>query len=233
MSRPTRTGRARRSEHRREPFAVDVAFAAARGPRDDASGNPRRPAVAPWPARSSDRRSSIARDCVAGPVFPRDRVAAVARVPRGGIGWLLCRAHAAVSRYCSFRLEVGDHLGAFVAAQRPGAGEVLVGVAPQAQQRRAPRHPVGFEHRELFGGRLAVDLGLDVLLELPVGDRLHGRRRGHGRRFPGRSRQRAHYRRRHNLAIRASCSAGKWEDTVFVLGEAGVRAPFGAPRARR
>src|SRR4051812_22725411 len=54
---------------------------------------------------------------------------------------------------------------------------MFLGIAAQQRQRRAPGNAVSFEHGELLGRCLAVDLGLDVLLELPVGDRLHGGRR--------------------------------------------------------
>ena len=78
------------------------------------------------------------------------------------------------------RLEVGDHLRALLALQRARAREVLLGVAQQSRQRGAPRHAIGFEHRDLLGRRVTVGLGADVHVELPRREG-RGRRRGRGR----------------------------------------------------
>ncbi len=77
------------------------------------------------------------------------------------------------------RLEVGDDLLALFAPQRARAREVLLGVAQQREERGAPRDRIGLEHRELFGRRVAVDLGIDVHVELPRRDRRRHRRLCH------------------------------------------------------
>ena len=69
------------------------------------------------------------------------------------------------------RLEVGDDLLALLAAQRPRAREVLLGVAQQREQRGAPRDRIGLQYRELLGRGLAIDLGIDVHVELPWRER--------------------------------------------------------------
>ena len=128
------------------------------------------------------------------------------------------------------RLEVGDHLLAFVAAQRAGAREVLLGVFAQARERGAPGDAVGLEHRELFGRGLAVDLGLHVLLELPLGE-LQRRRRAHP---PSRSSVAVHVelqstaraRRRSHLCIRAYISAGQLGGHCVLEEAWGPWAPF-------
>ena len=161
-----------------EPFAVDAALAAARRPRHDPAGNPRhlqldrrrraRLLVAfGLPVVRGASRPVGSPRWSAGSV-PRLRSGPLVRVPGPG------RGDAAL-----LRLEVGDHLLALVAAQRSGRSRG----APRRRARKvgergAPRHPVGLEHRELFGRGLAVDLGLHVLLELPVGE-LQRRRRAH------------------------------------------------------
>ena len=77
------------------------------------------------------------------------------------------------------RLEVGDDLLAFLAAQRARAREVLLRVAQQREQRGAPRDRIGLQHRELFGRGVAVDLGIDVHVELPGRERRRRRRSCH------------------------------------------------------
>ena len=68
-------------------------------------------------------------------------------------------------------LRVGEHLVAFVAAERSGRGDELLGLAEQAQQRVAPAGAIGLEDGELLGGGVAVGLRLDVQVELPRRDR--------------------------------------------------------------
>jgi hypothetical protein len=74
------------------------------------------------------------------------------------------------------RLEVGENLLALLAAQLPSAGEMLFRGAQEREQRCAPRDRVGLEDRELLGRGLAVDLGIDVHVELPGRERRRRRR---------------------------------------------------------
>ena len=67
----------------------------------------------------------------------------------------------------NFRIEVGDHLIAFVARERPRTAKVLLGVVQHRLQRDAPPGSIGFEDRELFGRRVAIGLREHVLVELP------------------------------------------------------------------
>ncbi len=76
-------------------------------------------------------------------------------------------ARPCVGQPSVLRLEIGDDLLAFFAAERARAGEVLFRVAQEREQRCTPRDRIGAQHGELFGRGLAVDLGVDVHVELP------------------------------------------------------------------
>ena len=77
------------------------------------------------------------------------------------------------------RLEIGEDLLALVAAQRPRTREMFFRIAQMREQRRAPRDGIGLEDRELFGRGIAVDLGIDVHVELPGRERRRRRRSCH------------------------------------------------------
>ena len=160
---PRRRRRPRGAEHRHDRVAVDGGVARSPTPGDDPSRFPRHLHLERSDglrfltfAGAPDRRLGAHGDGLA-PVFgagePRPR-----RRQPPEIG-----------------LRVGEHLVAFVAAERLARGDELLGVAQEPQQGRPPSRPIGLEDRELFGGGVTVGLGLDPQVELPRRD-LGGRR---------------------------------------------------------
>ena len=229
MPRPARRRRARGGEHRREPFAVDAALAAAGRPRDHASGNPRHLQLDRGRrARSRSRlgrrssRGRRARRVAArwfGAVARRLGIGALIRVPGPG------RRDAAL-----LRLEVGDHLLALVAAQRPGAREMLLGVARAGRparrattpgRPRAPRAARAWPRRRPRPARTAR-----------TPSRRASASTGHRRRVTPARDDRPGRRRRH-LCIRAYISAGQLGGHVRPRRSVGAMPLLGIdPRSR-
>ena len=176
VARPPRMGRTCGLEHVDELIATDRRGVATRGPRDDASGFPRDLYLddagldalltlalwRPW-LRRDRRRVALGRPPPDAPSVVRAR-------------WPVCRAQASASRRCS------DSRSAMTCSRSsPRSDRALArcSSASRSSASSAPRDRIGLEDRELLGRGLAVDLGVDVHVELPGRERRRRRRSCH------------------------------------------------------